>query len=465
MEADGNFNNFLKCKFFKAKNNFDELFKTISCNFFAEDISERYFLIDETKAKLALYKRQIESLTEEVKELKKENGNYLEELKLLKYDKRNINEMMKSTNEMMTSTNEIFKILLDVKGEVNDIRKTFFGEEKDIKDIQNNIHKILMNKIKQRTAIESFEHEMSVANMHSASIFSPLVLSDKRIVTTGTNASSILISSINYQTKKWKQDILKENAHSNNINSFLELTDNRFITCSNDYSIKVWKFSENNLTEVKKLTSHSNNVYKLVLLDNNRFASASHDSTIRIWSTEEPYTLIQTLNSQSNVFNLLFLKDREILISSYSGGLEFWNIKSYKKENTMSGYYCYYNHNSFIELPNQKIAVSNYSSPYSIFIIDTIAYSILRQIKLEGYITNYSCLFLLDAFSLIYIYEGNVVQISLKDYSILYTSKSEQQLRGYNFILSVKDGKYLMVDNKSKGFDLIKPRFIFHELK
>ena len=55
--------------------------------------------------------------------MKKENGNYLEELKLLKYDKRNINEMMKSTNEMMISTNEIFKILLDVKGEVNDIRK------------------------------------------------------------------------------------------------------------------------------------------------------------------------------------------------------------------------------------------------------------------------------------------------------------------------------------------------------
>ena len=452
-----NFNDFLEYKFFAVKNNFDDLFNTISSNFLTKDISEKYVLIKETQTKLALYKTKIETLTEELRELKKENGNLLEELKMLKYERGCFNELIKSSNA-------IFETLLNVKGEIHDIRKTFFGEEKDIEDIQNNIHKILMNKIKQRLAIETFEYEMHVENIHSGNLFSPLLLSDKRIVTTGTNASSILIGSINYQTKEWKQDLLKENAHSNIINSFLELSNNRFISCSHDYSIKVWKLSENDLTEIKKLTSHSSNVYKLVLLNNNRFASASSDATIRIWSTEEPYNLIQTLNSQSSVYNLLFLKEREMLITSYSGGLEFWNMKTYKRENTISSYYCYYNNNSLIELPDQKIAVSYYNSPYSIFIIDTITYSILRQIKLEGYITYYSCLLLLDAFSLLYIYDGNVVQISTKDYSILYKSKNEHQLRGFNFILPLENGEYLMVENKSKGFDLIKPCFTFHEL-
>lgn len=75
---------------------------------------------------------------------------------------------------------------------------------------------------------------MHVENIHSKSNFSILLLSDKRIITSGINKTSKSISLIDYQTKERNQDFFKESLYSSNTNAFINLNDNKFISCSDD---------------------------------------------------------------------------------------------------------------------------------------------------------------------------------------------------------------------------------------
>ena len=82
-----------------------------------------------------------------------------------------------------------------------------------------------------------------------------------------------------------------------------------------------------------------------------------------------------------------------------------------------------------------------------------------RELKEEGCVTHCSSLCVLDQYSFIYVYYGNVVQIAIgNDYRILFKTKGEQQLGGSNGVVSVRGGEYLIVEDSS-GFKVIKPSY------
>ena len=111
-----------------------------------------------------------------------------------------------------------------------------------------------------------------------------------------------------------------------------------------------------------------------------------------------------------------------------------------------------------IELPNGLVAISSYVKPYPILIVDPITYSIVKEIKEEGYITYHSSLCVLDQHSFIYVHNGNVVQIAIgNDYKVLFRTKGEQQLCGWGGLVSVRGGEYLIVQSGYDGFKVIKP--------
>ena len=77
-------------------------------------------------------------------------------------------------------------------------------------------------------------------------IYYLMELKDKRIATCGYD-NSISIVSLDYETKKWKQDIKKVNAHSNYIASLCELGNDRLVSGSRDCTIKIWNITPNDL--------------------------------------------------------------------------------------------------------------------------------------------------------------------------------------------------------------------------
>ena len=155
---------------------------------------------------------------------------------------------------------------------------------------------------------------------------------------------------------------------------------------------------------------------------------------MKIWNSESPYGVITTLQQDGYVYDLLKLKQKEILITSQEGwgcnyySIHFWHSNNYNKLHSIKGHYAYYGGTPMIELPNGLVAISSYVRPsYPILIVNPITYSIIKEIKEEGYITYCSSLCVLDQHSFIYVYNGNVVQIAIDDkYRILFKTKGER---------------------------------------
>ena len=133
-------------------------------------------------------------------------------------------------------------------------------------------------------------------------------------------------------------------------------------------------------------------------------------------------------------------------------------MTNYKRIGSVKGIFISYETHGIIELTNDLIAVSSCSSGNPIVIIDAVKFSVLKEIKEQNYITHYSSLCLLNENSFIYSDEGNVIQIAInEDYKISFKSNSEKQLNGYRTFISIDNGKFVIIENKSNGIDIIKP--------
>ena len=113
-------------------------------------------------------------------------------------------------------------------------------------------------------------------------------------------------------------------------------------------------------------------IYKVVSLPNNRIASCSGDKTIKIWKSSPPYsnTPIKVLKyNKMNVFSLLYIKERDILISvSSDHTLLLWNMSTYQCETVINGVECC-DTNSLYQIDKDRVIVGGYFT-FSIVNID-----------------------------------------------------------------------------------------------
>ena len=410
----------------------------------------------EIHTKFHNYEQIIKSLRHELNEIKKEKLN-LEERNNYSKNKELTDRYISIIRE---DTNELKQLISIMKGEIYEIRNVVVGENNN-SEKQTIIKKEDINKIcGQPVTIKGLEHIIHIDKIHSSTLYSPTALNDKRIATCSDD-KSICVLSINYEKKTWDLNIKKENAHSDGIKGLCELTNQRLVSCSYDDTIKIWRIGQKDLSLLSTLSNHTADVYKAIPLPYNRFASCSDDKTVRIWSTESPYQPIATLTHSSYVYYLLQLKKKDILVTSCNdnSSLYFWNSSTYEKLNTINNVrtdYCEH----MIEVPNGHIAVSSCVSPYPIVIINPTNYSIIKEIKAQEYITCQSALCLFDAYSFIYVKDGKFLQISINnDYDILFKTKSEEQLNGYQGMINIENGKYLIIENKSYGLEIVKPYY------
>ena len=309
----------------------------------------------------------------------------------------------------------------------------------------------------ERKQIKKLKHEIHINNIHSEEVRCLIMLQDKRIV-TGSSDKSISICSFDIFTTKWELNIHKPNAHNNSIYSLCELASNILISSSEDKSIKLWNIDRNDLQLIKILIGHKNVVNKVISLPKQKFASCSLDRTIKIWDSQKPYQELSNLKDDDSIWSILHLNNRELLVSSCysypSPSISFWNSYVYKKEHSIRGYYASIP-SHIMEFPNGKIAVSDsYTIGYPVIIIDVNNYTVIKKIKVLD-ISYKSSLCLLDCNSFIYSYERQFVQISNENYSVMFKSHREIGIRGMFGIVSVCEGKFIVVDNKYNGVTVI----------
>ncbi|KII70384.1 Phospholipase A-2-activating protein [Thelohanellus kitauei] len=69
--------------------------------------------------------------------------------------------------------------------------------------------------------------------------------------------------------------------HTGPVRDLIVLEKTHFVSCSNDYSVRVWELESEE--SVSTLTGHSNFIYSLTRLSDSSFASSGEENNVRIW--------------------------------------------------------------------------------------------------------------------------------------------------------------------------------------
>ena len=176
-----------------------------------------------------------------------------------------------------------------------------------------------------------------------------------------------------------------QNAHNKAI-AYVEVKDdNNFITCSYDGSIKLWIKKENQF-QINKIinNAHNDRIIKVIYCSNGNLISCSDDYKIKIWkeNNNNNYDNIQIFTHSKEVYSILLLEDKNILISSGNDGTKFWdlneinNIKCIKYfEDTFCGW-----HGSLCRLDEDRIIVQD-KETNSLKVISILNLKIIKEIN------------------------------------------------------------------------------------
>ena len=240
------------------------------------------------------------------------------------------------------------------------------------------------------------------------------VFEDKRIV-IGDGDGNISISSYDITKKKLKKNIYKKKAHFANVNSLCALNGNRLLSGSSDESVKIWSVSKGNIKLIKTIQEHTDTINKVIPLSEGRFASCSWDNTVKIWKDDNTYKCLSTLTHNDSVNTILQLRGKEVLVSSTSSEIYFWDINSYTQQGSIKRDNIRLS-NKMIELPNGNVALVSCKESCTLFIIDSSSYQIVTMIQLKNYFTEEPNLCSFNDRSFVYADSRNFLQISSEDY-------------------------------------------------
>ena len=212
-------------------------------------------------------------------------------------------------------------------------------------------------------------------NFHKDIVYSATVFPSGNIISVSKDCS-IIIHDINYNMLQYIQ-----NAH-NNLITYVEVKDdNNFVTCSFDRSIKTWIKYENKFIINKIIVgAHNAQINKVIYFFNDLIScSCDNDRTVKIWQEmSNNYQLISSLKHDYNIWSILFLKDKNILVSSGEGGTNLWNIKNLTLIKNFSQIKCRL-WNAICRLDNERIIIGG---GYSFGIISLSTKIVLKEIQI-----------------------------------------------------------------------------------
>ena len=412
---------------------------------------EKSLNLNDTTKKINIFSKHLNSLQTKLEKIRNENQRLYQEIELLKSQNKEI--------KLSSSIEQLLPILKIIREETHQIKNVICRSENNSNNESANTN--LKKLLNQPSRIQGLQHITSLDKINPYNdLWTIIELRDKRLATSDYGSGTISICSLDYNTKKWTQNIKKERIYGgNSVRSLLELSDNRLVSCGGNNCIQVWSILKNDLSLLKTITGHTGHINQVIYLSHNRFASCSEDKTIKIWNSEEPYNEITNLSLESSVYSLLKLKNKEILISSCSlPCIDFWDLNTYQKINCMKGNYAERS-SHMIELPNQMIAISSKNCGNSILIIDPNKYAIIKEIKENDYIKSNSSLCVLDNHSFCYACNECLVQVAIKDYNIIFKTKMEKTIGGFGGFITVEGGKYMLIHGKTENVIVIQPYF------
>ena len=310
-----------------------------------------------------------------------------------------------------------------------------------------------------------YERYFSLKQLHFNNIvWSIIELPDNRIAVSVGDCSLNVIS-ITYEHKKYKIDIRKLNAHEQPIPKLCVIPNNRLVSASHDFSIKIWFIIQHDLiplTHIQELNTGLNCVIPLSTLS--QIAVCSDDSLIHIIQTDEPYAIDKTITlKECKVSCIIELsKWKEVLVASCSyynneqekeGYIVLYDIKTCKQVQEMKDVFteC---PSGMIELTDGNVALTQTRDKTFISIINPHKCVVVKDIWRSSFLQDHSGLTLLNDGSFVYIRVGSVICVS-KEYEVVVEKKIEEDVDGFCGVVPVRDGKYLVCGTTYTDIGLI----------
>ena len=126
--------------------------------------------------------------------------------------------------------------------------------------------------------------------------------------------------------------------HTAQINKIIKETDNSFISCSDDMTIRGWTLDTLEADSTFILSGHEDRINDILLIINNTvLLSISDDMTMRAWSLEIKYCLnvIKTNRIQTCLGNLRYGK---FMVGGEDGSITIFNIDNFEPSMTINAH-------------------------------------------------------------------------------------------------------------------------------
>ena len=219
---------------------------------------------------------------------------------------------------------------------------------------------------------------------HKSSVNSICFLKDSRLATCSSDKT---IKIFNPQDN-FKCEIEIIRPHRDGVRYITQMKNETLISCSNDGDIKFWKLKGNTYETEGIINAHPGEfIFKVLEISNNRITSCSSDHKIKFFSYTQPFNEIKNfIIPESKIFSILFIEQKEILVSSsYDNenpnnetNLSFWSTLNYTLISTLDEVGFVTGCDDLIQINEQEFAVGSLNS---ILIVSADSRTIVRRIE------------------------------------------------------------------------------------
>ena len=257
-------------------------------------------------------------------------------------------------------------------------------------------------------------------------------------------SGNLISCSRDWSIKIWDENLNLiqniEKAHDNGV-AFIYIKDEKnFISCSSDKSIRTW-IKKNNNFEINQIIneSHSDSINQVIYTSNHNLISCSWDYTIKIWelNNNNIYQVKTCLKHNERVCSILLLEKLNIFISSGIDGSKFWNYNNlellFSIENTLCG--CW---NCLKNLDNDRIIIRGEKKKKTINVISIQKKKVIKEIEI-GFYCNGFCVIKEKNVFLVCGNCNDILILRTDNYEKIFTLKNAHNSDIYGFEILNKD--------------------------
>ncbi len=256
-------------------------------------------------------------------------------------------------------------------------------------------------------------------NKHTNKINQIIILKDGRIASS-SNDSSILI----YNKEMNNVDLMIKE-HSKCIFNIYQSSNGNILECCAGGLISIYELTSlYSYKCIQSFIAHDKGVGNIIEIKDGRFISCSDDKKIKIWKLKNNQLIFENILVEyiQNYFsNILEYEDNKIILSPIKkGSIVFWDINNLKNLNEIEDIECYWSWNVMKKFSNDIIVVGgrNY-----IYLLSIKNQNLINKLEIDSICCSLFCLN--DGTLLLGDYDGYLHQYIFKNNNLEEISKKK----------------------------------------